>query len=179
MLDGVWQWLLQTTNGLVASYGIIGVFIASVLANATLFFPVPMNVIDYGLGALAHENGWGLGFVLLVGIASGLGAAIGELTGYFAGFAGGKALEGWMKKLDAAKVDAAKEKINRLGSWVVFVAAVLPSPFDIVGIAAGVAKFDVKRFFIATAAGKIIRDVLITAAGFYSVEIIRTVFGLF
>jgi membrane protein DedA with SNARE-associated domain len=170
------DWLGTTVFSLVQAYGLVGLFVASVIANATLFFPVPINFVVFGLGALAAQNQWGPGYLLLVGLASGLGAAIGELTGYFAGFLGGKALHDFSKNIKKKKLEEIKFKIHKYGSLVVFAGALVPFPFDIIGLAAGLSRFDLKKFFLATAAGKVLRDILIASAGYYGLELVRTIF---
>lgn len=171
------DWVGQLVNSLVVSYGLVGLFFASMLANATLFLPLPITVVVFGLGALASQNGWGIGYLFLIGIASGAGAAIGELSGYCAGWLGGKALHDFSKTIPKKKLEEAKFKIHHYGASIVFVTAFIPFPFDIVGIAAGLARFDVKKFLVATALGRILRDILIAAAGYYGVELIRTIFA--
>lgn len=171
------DWIGKTTHSLVASYGLLGLFLASVLANATLFLPVPIAIVVFGLGALAAANGWGLGYVVLVGVSSGLGAAFGELTGYYAGWLGGKALHDFTKNFSKKKLEEIQLKIQKYGAGVVVVTAFLPFPFDIVGIASGLARFDVKKFLVAIAIGRILRDILLAAAGYYGLELIKTVFA--
>ncbi len=171
------DWIGQLVNSLVVSYGLVGLFFASMIANATLFLPLPITVVVFGLGALASQNGWGLGYVALIGIASGAGAAIGELTGYYAGWLGGSALHDFSKSVSKKKLEEIKFKIHHYGSGVILVAAFIPFPFDIVGIAAGISRFDVKKFLVATAIGRILRDILVAAAGYYGLELIKTIFA--
>src|SRR5512135_1062438 len=62
----------------LAVYGYPGIFVISFLAYATVFIPAP--------GALAVSI---MGTTLLpwaVGLAAGAGAALGEITGYLAGY---------------------------------------------------------------------------------------------
>ena len=78
-----------------------GIFILSILANATLILPVPGVVLTTAMGAIFNPF-W-------VAIAAGLGAAIGEITGYLAGYSGQiivdqtewyDRLTRWMKRYD-------------------------------------------------------------------------------
>ena len=78
-----------------------------------------------------------------VGLAAGAGAALGELSGYLAGFSGQevikqvrvyKYLEAWMR---------------RNGSLTVLVLSAIPNPlFDLAGVAAGSLKMPFARFLI-------------------------------
>jgi membrane protein DedA with SNARE-associated domain len=171
------DWLSQTTHSLVGNYGLLGLFVASALANATLFLPLPITVVVFGLGALAAASGWGLFYVVLIGLASGSGAAIGELTGYYAGWVGGKALQDFSKNISKNSLEEIQTRIKKYGSVVILVAAFIPFPFDIIGIGAGLVRFDVKKFLLATATGRIVRDILIATAGYYGLELARTLFA--
>ena len=133
-------------------YGYLGVFLISVLLNATLVLPAGNFIILAALGGT-------LGSPLLVGVLGGLGAAIGESTGYLAGFSGRaiihkqslyKRMEKWLKKW---------------GSWVIFGMAIAPLFFDLMGIAAGVLRFSYWRFFVATWLGRTVLYVIIAYAG--------------
>ena len=133
-------------------YGYLGVFLISVLLNATLVLPAGNFIILAALGGT-------LGSPLLVGVFGGLGAAIGESTVYLAGFSGRaiihkqslyKRMEKWLKKW---------------GSWVIFGMAAAPLFFDLMGIAAGVLRFPYWRFFVATWLGRTVLYVIIAYAG--------------
>ena len=62
------------------SYGYLGTFLISILANATVIIPAPGLVIVFSMGAKFNP--------LLIALAAGAGATIGELSGYLAGFSG-------------------------------------------------------------------------------------------
>ncbi len=62
-------------------YGYPGIFLLNLLANATVILPLPGVVVTSAFGAVLNPF-W-------VSIAAGTGAALGELSGYFAGTAAG------------------------------------------------------------------------------------------
>jgi len=133
-------------------YGYLGAFLISVLLNATLILPAGNFIILAALGDAVD-------YPTLVGIMGGLGAAIGESTGYLAGYSGRaiirkqilyKKMEVWLKKW---------------GSFIIFGLAAAPLFFDLMGIAAGVLRFPYWRFFVATWLGRTILYVLIAWAG--------------
>jgi membrane protein YqaA with SNARE-associated domain len=66
-------------------YGYPGIFLLSMLSNATLILPVPGILITSAMGAVFNPF-W-------VAIAAGSGAALGELSGYLAGYSGQKVVE--------------------------------------------------------------------------------------
>ncbi|HOV30132.1 MAG TPA: hypothetical protein PLX92_02125 [Anaerolineaceae bacterium] len=61
-------------------YDYVGIFLFSVLSNATIIFPLPGVVFTTAMGAVFNP--------LWVALAAGAGAAIGELSGYLAGVSG-------------------------------------------------------------------------------------------
>lgn len=63
------------------TYGYLGVFLISILFNATIIFPLSNLSIIISMGAT-------LPVPFFVGLTGGSGAAIGELTGYLAGRSG-------------------------------------------------------------------------------------------
>ena len=72
------EWLdLNFFVSLVDSYGYIGVFLASLIGNATIILPLPTLFVIFVAGSILSPF-W-------VGIAGGIGAAIGEMTAYLLG----------------------------------------------------------------------------------------------
>ena len=63
-----------------AAYGYPGIFLVSLLANATVILPAPGLAVTFSMGAVFHPAG--------VAVAAASGATLGELSGYLAGFSG-------------------------------------------------------------------------------------------
>lgn len=136
----------------LALLGYPGIFITVLLSNATILFPAPGGAIVYAMGAVFNPLG--------VGLAAGTGGAIGELSGYVAGLSGQAVIE----RTDVYERIA--PYITRFGPWAIFVMAALPNPFfDLAGVAAGVLKMSLGRFFLAVWAGQIIKMTLFAYAG--------------
>lgn len=128
-------------------YGYLGAFVISVVLNATVILPVSAMAIIMTLGATLPSP-------VIVGVVGGIGAGIGELTGYVVGRSGRGLLskstvyhrvEGWVK---------------RWGWIAVFVLSVFPFVFDIVGIIAGALRMPLWRFFVACWLGRTISYVV-------------------
>src|SRR4030067_524154 len=64
-----------------AQYGYPGIFLIALLSNATVFLPAPGAAVVFAMGGVFHPLG--------VALAAGAGGALGELSGYLAGFGGG------------------------------------------------------------------------------------------
>jgi len=165
----------ENVNKVLQTYGLLGIFIAAIIANATLFFPVPLDVAIFFLGQF--DIGFGIVSPLALGFFAGLGSAIGEMSGYIVGTLGIRSLEK-LKKSELKQIDRLQRKINKYGFSVIALAALTPFPFDLVGIAAGLIKFNPKHFFFACSVGKIVRYVLIAYAGMFSVKALAWFFGI-
>ena len=59
-------------------YGLFGLFILSIIGNATIILPAPVILTAFVGGAIFNP--------FLVALVVAAGAAIGELTGYLAGY---------------------------------------------------------------------------------------------
>jgi len=133
-------------------YSYLGVFIISVLLNATIVLPAGNFLVLATMGAILPS-------ATLVGLAGGLGAAVGELTGYAAGYSGQAIvtrqrvyarLKGW---------------VERWGMLTIFILSIVPFVFDLAGIAAGVVRFPLWKFFIACWLGRTILYLVIAWGG--------------
>lgn len=136
----------------IAHLGYGGIFLLSILTNATLILPLPGVVFTSAMGAVFNPF-W-------VAIAAGTGAALGETTGYLAGFSGQiivdqrewyETLINWMRKY---------------GNLTILVMAIIPNPFfDLAGMAAGMLKLPFSRFLIWCCLGKIIKMLIFAYTG--------------
>jgi membrane protein YqaA with SNARE-associated domain len=144
--------LLRDHLGQFAGLGYVGLFLVGAIGSATVILPMP------GL-ALAFAAGHSLS-PLLVGLAFGTGAALGELTGYLAGYGGSAILS------DQFFTGRIVSLLHRWGAWMVFVFGMIPNPFfDVVGIAAGALRIPPWQFFVAAWAGNVVKATLVAFAG--------------
>ena len=124
--------------------GYPGIFLASLLANATLIMPVPGVLITASMGAVFNPF-W-------VAIAAGTGATLGEITGYLAGYSGQAVVE----RQDL--YDRLVRWMKRFGDVTILVLAFIPNPvFDLAGIAAGILRMPLWRFLLWCCLGKILK----------------------
>lgn len=141
----------------LARYGLPGVFLLSILSNATLVLPAPGLLFIFAAGGLFNP--------VAVAIAAGAGAIIGELTGYLAGFSGRAVIE-------RTKVYERLEQLtDRYGGWSILALAAIPNPFfDLAGVAAGALRMPVLTFLIWGFVGKTIKMLGIAYAGAASID---------
>ncbi len=138
-------------------FGYAGIFLIALMANATVLLPAPGVAIIYAMGAVFNP--------FLVGLAAGTGGAIGELSGYLAGFSGQAVIE----RTDI--YNRFKPWVDRYGGWAILVLSAIPNPFfDVAGIAAGIAKMPMSKFLLFTWIGQIIKMTSFAVAGYYSIE---------
>jgi len=147
----------------LSTLGYPGVFLISLLSSATMFLPAPGVAIVFAMGSVLVP--WA------VALVAGTGAAIGETTGWLAGFSG----QGVIERADVyARV---APLVSRFGGWAILVFAAIPNPFfDVAGVAAGASGMPLWRFFVFCWAGEIIKMGIFALAGAYS---ITWVTGLF
>jgi len=136
-------------------YGYLGIFIISVLGNSTVIIPAPVILTAFVGGSVFNPY--------LVGIITAIGATIGELTGYMAGYGGKVLIE------ENKRYKKIKGWIVKRGFLTIFTLAVIPNPlFDLAGICAGVTNYPLTRFFTATFLGKTIKFVAVALIGAYA-----------
>lgn len=142
------------------SYGYLGIFIISVLGNATIILPVPVILTAFLGGGIFNP--------FLVGFVSSFGATIGELTGYIAGRSGRVVIK------DNTKFEKIEKWMVKYGLWTIFVLAIIPNPaFDLAGIVSGATKIPVWKYFLVTWAGKFIKFLTFAYIGSGSSRIIE------
>lgn len=141
----------------LAIYGYPGIFLISFMAYATVLLPAPGVALVFTMGSVFNPIG--------VALAAGTGAALGELSGYLAGFSGQAVVErveiydrltGWMQ---------------RNGSLTVLALAAIPNPFfDLAGVAAGSLKMPILRFLLWCWIGELIKMSIFAFAGAKSIN---------
>ncbi len=138
-------------------YGYPGVFLISLIGNASIALPIPSLAVTFSMGALLS---WPL-----VGLVAGAGEALGESTGYLAGYTGSALVEN-------------KQLYKRMQYWMenhgmltIFVLSVVPNPLiDLAGITAGALKYGYFKFLLACWLGKTIKTLIFAWAGSHSLN---------
>jgi uncharacterized membrane protein YdjX (TVP38/TMEM64 family) len=139
--------------------GYVGIFLVGILGNATVIFPVPSLAIVFAGGSVLNP--------LVVGLVSGVGEPLGELTGYLAGYGGSAVVQ------DGPRFQRIKLWMERRGFLTLFVLSAIPNPvFDLAGIAAGMVGFPVAKFLLACWLGKTLKAMLVAYLGSLSVDLV-------
>jgi len=134
------------------AYGVV--FVVTLVANLTVLAPVPIAVIV--MTVVAKE--WNPALAALFAAAGG---TLGELSGYYAGYAGRKIAI----TSDFIGFDRVEKWIHHYGAWAIVFLAFQPLiPFDIGGLIAGAAKMPMRKFLPAIFAGKLPKYLLLAYA---------------
>jgi membrane protein YqaA with SNARE-associated domain len=134
------------------AYGYPGIFLISLLSNATLILPVPGVLFTSAMGAVFNPY--------LVALAAGSGATLGELTGYVAGFSGKAVIENrkWYDKVTVW--------MRKYGGITILVLAFVPNPvFDIAGMVAGALRMPLWKYLLYSWIGKVAKMLLFALGG--------------
>ncbi len=140
-----------------AALGYPGIFLVTLMANATVLLPAPGVAIVYAMGSVLNPLG--------VTLAAGTGGALGELSAYLAGFSGQIIVE------KTETFERVRPWVKKYGAWTILVLAAIPNPFfDTAGVVAGILKMPVGLFLLACWGGQLIKMGLFAFAGYYSLH---------
>ena len=166
----IYNWLLDIS--LVLGY--FGPFIVSFIGNASFLFPMPYMVVTFIVGGFTDTvtgqfifNPW------IVGIVSGLGATIGEMTGYLLGY-GGRKLIAEDQRNSFSDYIKTRPRATPLVIWLL---AVSPVPDDFFIVPLGAAKYPWWKVAIPQFVGKSMFMVLAAWAGRYSLGFFEALLG--
>ena len=145
------SFVLTLPTGFVYTYGLAGVFVLYIVGTMTILIPVPIDPILIVIARIYPPE--------LIALIAGIGASIGEMSAYLAGYLGHELIDGH-------EFTKAKEYFKKYGFFFIFTIAVLPAiPFDIVGLLGGYMKLPFFPFLGATMAGKVVKYYMIAKTG--------------
>ncbi len=152
--------------------GYPGAFLISVIGNATILVPFPYVGVAFILGGLSE----GAVFVFdpwLIGTISGIGAMIGEMTGYFIGYGGGTLI-------DKEQTSAFKKYVDahpRATPFVVWFLAATPIPDDVLVVPLGAARYSWWKVVLAQLFGKTMFLMGIAWSGRFGLDFVGSILG--
>jgi membrane protein YqaA with SNARE-associated domain len=154
--------VIYCTGGIsddISAYGYLGVFLVSLLAATVLFVPIPSIPVVFLMGAILNP--------FLVGLMSGVGESIGEITGYTAGFSGRESLD------NKQRYTRIKGWMKRRGTIVLFLFSAIPNLFfKLVSVAAGAIRYPFWKFLLVVFVGKTIKGTVIALIGYWSLRML-------
>lgn len=148
---------------LMSGLGFVGIFIVAVIGNSALLMHIPYTVplLSLALGGVSLDR------MLLMGVASGLGAAFGEIVSY------GISLKilGENSTLERSSLlQWVKRMVNshpRMIPLLLFVYAVSPLPDDTVIIPLAMVRYGLKQILPPLFTGKVAHNLVVAALFYY------------
>ena len=138
--------------------GYIGLALVSFIGSLIPFVPVPSFIL---LATMSVGEQFDLHILALI---SAFTATIAKQIIFYASYGGRRMISEKTKK----RMRPFQKLVKRYGGAAAFVAAATPIPDDMVYIPLGLAKYNPKRFFIATLSGKIILCYIIVLISHYT-----------
>jgi len=132
-----------------AEYGYLGVFLVTLVSSLSVVLPLPGTVV-----VIAAAGIWNTPLVALV---ASIGGTLGEVSAYMVGY-GGRA---FIAPEQSERYQATERWMKRRGGFAIFLFALIPFLiFDFIGIAAGVFRYPLKKFFLFTWLGRLPRSLI-------------------
>lgn len=148
------------------SWGYFGVFLINVIGAASILLPSPAAASVLGGGAFLDDF-LGIPAWFWVGIVAGLGEAVGEFSGYAAGYGGRVIVE------DRPSYQRIARWMERRGTLTMFLMSTVPNPlFDVAGLAAGAVRMPMRNFFFSVLGGKTLKNMWLAGAASATVAVI-------
>ena len=138
--------------------GYIGLGLVSFIGSLIPFVPIPSFVL---LATMSVGEQFDIHILALI---SAFTATIAKQIIFYASYGGRRMISEKTKK----RMKPFQKLVKRYGGSAAFVAAATPIPDDMVYIPLGLAKYNPKRFFIATLSGKIVLCYVIVLISHYT-----------
>nr|AIF16324.1 putative membrane SNARE associated-like protein [uncultured marine thaumarchaeote KM3_73_E02] len=138
--------------------GYIGLALVSFIGSLIPFVPVPSFILLATMSVGVQFD------IHILALISAFTATIAKQIIFYASYGGRRMISEKTKK----RMKPFQKLVKRYGGVAAFVAAATPIPDDMVYIPLGLAKYNPKRFFIATLSGKIVLCYIIVLISHYT-----------
>lgn len=149
---------------LINKIGYLGIFFGMFLESTLI--PIPSELVMIPAGMAAYHGHMNLGLVLLVGI---LGNVAGAGFSYYMAMYLGRPILFKIGKYFFVKphtIIKIEEFFNKHGNISIFIGRLIPGVRHFISLPAGVAKMDIKKFFLYTTAGSTIWTSVLVLLGY-------------
>jgi membrane protein DedA with SNARE-associated domain len=137
--------------------GYIALSLVSFFGSLIPFVPIPSFVV---LATMAVGEQFNIHILAIVGAVT---ATFAKMIIFYVSYGGGKILSDKTRK----RMKPFERLVKKYGGAAAFVAAATPIPDDLVYIPLGLAKYNPRRFFVATLAGKFVLSYIIVIIAHY------------
>ena len=137
----------------------------SFIGASSIIFPIPYTIVIFFIASRYDP--------ILLAISGGIGAALGEFTGYLLGFYGRRILSQERRR----KMEALVKLFGRYGPLAIFIFALTPLPDDLLFIPLGIMRYKLLKAFIPALLGKILMIFILAYFGRIGVDVILLIFG--
>ncbi len=162
-----WYGRLTTAwTKLALHYGYWGAFFSAVVGSVTIIIVFPYTIIIVFLASQGLNP-------IYLGLLMGLGATIGQMSGYLIGLTGSR----YVARQKPTTYEALEEIVTRrpgMIQWLLFVFAVTPLPDDVVFIPLGILRYPWWKIILPTLLGKVISGLFVTSFGYFFRQAIDT-----
>ncbi len=143
--------------------GYIALSLVSFFGSLIPFVPIPSFVV---LATMAVGDQFNIHILAIVGAVT---ATFAKMIIFYVSYGGGKILSEKTRK----RMKPFERLVKKYGGVAAFVAAATPIPDDLIYIPLGLAKYNPKRFFIATLTGKFVLSyIIVLTAHFVGLSIL-------
>lgn len=150
--------LTRDWTSVALKYGMMGAFFSAFIGSVTPVIVFPYTIVIVFL-ATQGLNPW------LLGLCMGLGAGLGQFSGYIIGIWSAHYLE--ERKATYAALERLIHARPLYVQWILFVFAITPLPDAAIFIPLGMLRFGWYKILIPSVAGKIVSGLLITVSSVY------------
>ena len=151
----------------IASWGYTGCFLINVLTSGTVVLPGFGSVLTFTLGSVLNPA--------IVGAVAGIGEATGAIGAYVTGYAG----RGLFRDRSSGLFVRFNNLVDRHGSKAVLLLASLITPvYYPFAVFLGMLRFGWVRFFLATWAGRTVKNMILAYLGYFGLRSILRWLGL-
>ncbi len=145
------------------AYGYLGAFLAALVGNLTIIIIFPYTIVTFFLATTGGLDPF------LLGLLTGVGAFLGEMSGYVIGRWGSKKFQ----QAKPEEYDALERIVNYrpvFVQWLLFVFSLLPLPDDVLFIPLGMLRYSLWKLTWPSLLGKIGAGLIIAYSGSFAVR---------
>ncbi|MCW1301178.1 MAG: VTT domain-containing protein [Candidatus Nanoarchaeia archaeon] len=145
--------IAELFSTLVENLGYVGMFLISFLGASSILLPIPYTVFILLFSVKLDP--------ILLALASGTGAGIGELTGYYLGKLGRR----MMSEERLRKMEKLRHALRRYPLLFIFLFSLTPLPDDLIFIPLGMINYPIIPILAVSILGKILMGLTIAYFG--------------